>query len=284
MEFFKILHLLLISPAHLVYEIKVSSFRKLFLKVFSLLLFVIVVSSFFNTYRTTSRMPAELVEMFPNTKIENGKMQIDSAYSIRSWQLTKALSFITGTGTSSATEGEIAISVVKELPSVKDSALITYFYEDGLTLNESWFPLITKGIHTDTLSWFTIGEYFGDTDGSFGFTAVEFQQVLKKKRITIFILSLIYSFVSLLVLSLYVYLLLGIAFFFSSLRTLIPKKERAKMVLLSLLPMYILLPVFITAGAGWEYFMPINLILSSMILARALSFRRRTEFSGEENE
>lgn len=278
MDFFKIIHLLVTSPAHLVYEAKISTVKSLLLKLLATMLFVVVLVSLFNTYRTVVYLPTQLTKMFPNTKIENNKLITDSTYTVHAWQLAKIKEAISGMGSSVDTAGGVQMVVSKKLEANTSAPFL--LYEDGIIANkdEIAFPVI---LMEDTLSWNNV---FKGENIDFDFSEESFRSLVLRHVIFVFLLSIVSNAANLIILSLYLYLLLGFVFFFSSLRRFISREERARMTLISLLPLYILLPLFTTAGAGWDYFMSISLILSSIVLGRALSFRRKTEFTGDDDE
>lgn len=278
MNFFKILHLLMTSPAHLVYEAKMTTVKKLLLKLVATMLFVVVLSSLFNTYKSIVYLPAELSKMFPGTAITDGALKADSSYTVHAWQLSKIKSAISGMSSSVDTIGGAQIAVSNQ--PVKNSSVPFQLHSGGVITDKKSIPLPGVWVK-DTLSW---SELFSSEQVDFDFSEDAFRTVVTKNSLIIFILSLLSNVFNMVILSLYLYILLGFVFFFSSLRGLISREERARMVLIALLPLYIMLPVFTTAGAGWDYFMPLCLILSSIVLGRALAFRRKTEFSGDENE
>lgn len=278
MDFFKIIHLLLISPAHMVYEVKMSTVKKLLLKLSVTLVFVVVLVSLFNTYKSLSVLPVHFSEMFPGTVIENGELKTDTSYSIHAWQMGKINSVVSGMPSSVDTIGGVAAEVSMALDT--SSEVPIKIFKEGIVAEKNQFLLPAKLV-PDTMSW----EYLlGSKDPSFDFSEGAFRKRFIGLIPVIFIFSFVSNVVSVLFLSLYLYILLGVVFFFSSLRGVISREERARMILISLLPIYILLPLFVTAGAGWDYFLPACSILSSIILGRALSFRRKTEFAGDENE
>ena len=232
---------------------------------FALMIMSVVTVSLVRTVTIINKLPSLFSDSFKGVAITNGKLTAPkNNYPIREWAIAEMITTVTGR---TVDPDLIPDSSLMVLPT-NDQGIVK-LKQDSIVID---YKVNNKQIYFWGASWKSI---FGDKIVNIDKKAIKnfFLKGSISMFVGVFLGVLLSTIQDLLV---YILMLSFIIFFYSrELRKFWRKGTITKIMVNSLVPYFILLPIFAIAGADIDFVVSISILVSSVILGRAFAYNRK---------